>query len=259
MHSPRNSAPGDSHVENSVRKIPSLCADRPERPDLAEPPHHPGAHLVQRGSARWQPGTHRADESGAQAPHVRAAREAWLQGNRSRLSGGLADRFRFRPRTHRARPDPRGCDHSGADAGAPGNHRAHLRGAGRRAARDRACLQLHLDHAAARGLQARPRRHQGHRGAWCRMRAPRSRARGRHRVGIPVQPRELHGHRTGLCGGSVRRGDPGVGAHAAAQGHPESAGHRRDGHAEHLRRPDRMVLSACRPPRQRHHQRPPAQ
>ncbi len=179
---PRNQPPVTSHVEDPVRKICPVSPDRPDRPDLAQSRHCARSHLVQRRPSRRQPGAHRADEFGAQAPYVRAAGEARLQGNRSRLSGRLADRFRLRPRAHRRQPDPGGCDHPGTHPGAPGDHRTHLPGARWRPARHRACLQFHLHHPAPRSLQAGSRGHPGHRGARRRVRAPRSRAPPRHRV-----------------------------------------------------------------------------
>ena len=50
-----------------------------------------------------------------------------------------------------------------------------------------------------------------------------------------------------------------LGADAGAQGHPEPAGHGRGGHAEHLCRPDRVVLPPPEAARQRHHQPASAQ
>ena len=56
-------------------------------------------------------------------------------------------------------PDPRRRHRAGADAGARAADRAHVRGAAGREARDRAPLQLDVDHAAARRVRPRPRGH----------------------------------------------------------------------------------------------------
>ena len=122
-----------------------------------------GADLVQRRPARRQPGADRADGRRSQAADVPAAGEDGLQGNRDRLSGGVADRLRLHAQADRRGTDSRRRHGPGADAIARGADRAHLRGARRRRPRDRPSVQLDVDHAAPARVRARSRRHQGHR------------------------------------------------------------------------------------------------
>ena len=86
------------------------------------------ADLVQRRSARRQPGADRSHGPERKRRMFDLLVEAGLQGDRGRLSLGLADRFRFRARDHRRRLHPRRRHHPGADPGARGPHPPHLRG-----------------------------------------------------------------------------------------------------------------------------------
>src|SRR5207245_965707 len=70
-------------------QIPPVYPDQPAQPPVAGAGHRQSAAVVLGRSARRQPGTRRADGPRAQAPHVRYAGEAWLQGDRSRLPGRL--------------------------------------------------------------------------------------------------------------------------------------------------------------------------
>ena len=94
-----------------------------------------------------------------QAAHVRPAGPHGLQGDRGRLPVGQPDRLRLRPAAHRAGPDPRRRDDPGADPVPGAADRADLRVAARRAAGDRALLQLDLHAAAPGGLRPGPGRH----------------------------------------------------------------------------------------------------
>ena len=94
--------------------------------------------------------------------------------------------------------DPRRRHHPGADPVPPGADRAHLRGVRRRAAGDRALLQLDVDPAAPRGVPRRPGRGAGHRD----RRRAQVRRGGRevpgHAVAVRVLAGVLHRHRTGV-------------------------------------------------------------
>ena len=198
-----------------TRKYRAVCA-RSRLPDRTWPSRviDEAAGLVQRRPARRQPGADRADGRRAQAPHVPAAREDGLQGDRDRLPGRVADRLRLRAAARRAGPDPRRRQRAGADAGARAADRAHVRVAPGRQARDHAPLQLDVDHAAARRVRPRPRRHQADRG---RRGSRRARLRGEaagHRVDVPVLAGELHRHRARLREGGLRRGARRVAADA---------------------------------------------
>ena len=252
-------APGNDDEHRPVREVPTVCPDRPPRPQVAVARDHASARLVQRRPARRQPGADRADGRRAQAADVPAAREDGVQGDRDRLPGGVADRLRLRPQAHRGRPHSRGRERAGADAGARAADRAHVRGGEGRAPRDHAPVQLDVDHAAPRRVRPGPRRHQADRRG---RRARRARLRAgaaRHRVDVPVLARELHGDRARLREGSLRRRARRLAADAAAQGDHQPAGHRRDGHAERLRRPGRVDEPQPRAPRQRRAVGAPAQ
>jgi hypothetical protein len=56
-----------------------------------------------------------------------------------------------------------------------------------------------------------------HRGARRYGGARARNAAARYRMGIRVQPRELHRHGVGLCGGDLRCGDRDLGAHASSR------------------------------------------
>ena len=144
-------------------------------------------------------------------------------------------------------PDPGRCDHSSAHAGAPRADRAHLRVA-RRARAAPSCTCTTPPRVAQRRVVFRTDRAGivdiAVRGATLRARARR--ARSRYGMDIPVQPRELHRHRARFRGGDLRCRQCGVGAHAAAPVHLESAGDGRDGDAQCLCRPDRVVRTAHR-------------
>ena len=226
--------------DRSVRQVPTVRPDPSPRPHVAGAGDHTPARLVQRRPARRQPGADRADGRRAQAPDVPPAREDGLQGNRDRLSGGVADRLRLRAQADRGQPDPRRRQRAGADAGAGAADRAHVRGAEGRQARDHAPVQLHVDDAAARRVPARPRGRAPDRRRRGGGRARRRARAARHRMDVPVFARKLHRHRTRLREGGLRRRARRVAAHAGPQGDHQPAGHGGDGHAQRVRRPDRV-------------------
>ena len=120
-----------------------------------------------------------------------------------------------------------------------------LRGDPRRQARDRASLQFDLGHCSAAscsvstapgiidiavtGAPADPRAGRGDAG---------------DRDHLSIFARELQRHRTRFRGRDLRGGDGCLAADAGEKDDPQPAGHRRDGDAEHLCRPDRMVRAA---------------
>ena len=76
---------------------PQGFRDAVSGPHLAVARDHRAAAVVQRRPARRQPGPHRPDGRRAQAPDVRPARRAGLQGDRGRLPGREPDRLRLHP------------------------------------------------------------------------------------------------------------------------------------------------------------------
>ena len=66
------------------------------------------------------------------------------------------------------------------------------------------------------------------------------------RLDLPVFAGKFHRHRTRLRRRGVRRRERRLAAHAAAQDDHQPAGDGRDGHAQHLRRPDRVDVAAPR-------------
>ena len=61
------------HVAPTVRQVPNFCPYSHRKPYVAVTHDHQGSGLVQRGSARWQPGADRAHGRRPQAAPVRAA------------------------------------------------------------------------------------------------------------------------------------------------------------------------------------------
>ena len=235
------------------QKYRPFAADRLARPHVAVDRRSPGRRSgCQHRPARRQPGADRADGRRAQAAHVPAAREDRLQGDRGRLSVGVADRLRLRAQADRGRPDPRRRDHPGAHAVARGADRAHVRVGARREARDRAPLQLDLAAVPARGVR------QGQAPASSRS---RSTARAASRQCAAEQPdtdwrfeyspetfttTELDFAKE-ICEAVMDVWQP----TPAQADHPQPAGDRRGRDAERLRRPDRMDAPQPRAPRQR--------
>ena len=76
---------------------------------------------------------------------------------------------------------------------------------------------------------------------------------------LRVLPGDLHRHRAAVLGRGLRGGLRRVAARRRPRDHPQPAGDRRDGHAERLRRPDRVVLPAAHPAREHHDLAAPAQ
>ncbi len=188
-------------------------------------------HVVRGRPARRQPGADRPDEPGPQAPHVRPAGPDGLQGDRGRLPVGQPDRLRLRPRDHHRGRDPRRRHHPGADAVPARADRADVRGVRRRAARDRALLQLDVDPAAPRGVPRRPRCGQEDRHRRRAQVRRGGREVSRHAVALRVLPGVLHRHRAGVRQGGVRRRRRRHRADAGLAADRQPARHRRDGHA----------------------------
>src|SRR3546814_3168978 len=65
---------------DALRQVPAVPSARPRGPHVARRPHREGAAVVLGRPARRQPGPHRPDGPGPQAPHVRHARADGLQG-----------------------------------------------------------------------------------------------------------------------------------------------------------------------------------
>ena len=82
---------------------------------------------------------------------------------------------------------------------------------------------------------------------------------GHDRDRLRVQPGDLHRHRAAVLGRGVRGGLRRLAARGRPRDHPQPAGHRRDGHAQRLRRPDRVVLPPADPAREHRDQPAPAQ
>ena len=211
--------------------------------------HRPGAALVRGRPARRQPGPHRPDEPGAQEADVRAARADGLQGDRGRVPEREPDRLRLRAAAHRGGPHPRRRDDPGADPVPRPPDRAHLRRDPRRQAGDRALLQLDVDPAAPGRVRPRPGRHHRHRPAGAPGCAASSRRRCPTRRLLRVLPRELHRHRARVRGPDLQRGRRRHRADARPQDDHQPAGHRRDGHAQRLRRLDRVDVRHLERPR----------
>ena len=78
-------------------------------------------------------------------------------------------------------------------------------------------------------------------------------------IGYEYSPGDLHRHRDAVRGRGVRGGLRRVAARRRPRDHPQPAGDRRDGDAERLRRPDRVVLPPADPAREHHDLAAPAQ
>ena len=157
-------------------------------------------------------------------------------------------------------PGTRRRDDPGADPGARRTDRAQLRGDPRRPAGDHAPLQFDLDLAAARRLRPRQGRHHRHRG---QRRAadprPRRADAARREILYQYSPESFTGTELDfaveICEAvmDVWRPTP------EKQDHPQPAGDGRDGDAERLCRPDRMVRPQHSRPRCDRAQPAPAQ
>ena len=187
-------------------------------------------------------------DAGAQAADVPAAGQAGLQGDRDRLPGRVADRLRLRAQADRAEPHSRRRHRPGADAGARAADPAHVRGAeGREAAR------------SCTSTTRRRRRSGASCSGWTapgimdiavdgRDDHPRLRARRIRRRDWMFQysPESFTGTELDfaveICDAvnDVWQPTP------DAQDDHQPAGDRRDGHAQHLRRPDRVDVAAPR-------------
>ena len=151
--------------------------------------------------------------------------------------------FNFVRQLDRERQGPRGRHDLGADPGARGPDRAHRPLAGRRPPRQHPPLQRAGAALPPRRLPRQQGRDQGHRRPRHRAGDEAQREHARqddHR--LRVQPRDLHRHRAAVLGRGVRGGLRRLAARRRPRDHPQPAGDDRDGDAERVRRPDRVVL-----------------
>ena len=193
-------------TEMPIQKYRAYAAHRPSRPPMAVAGHRESPDLVLGRSARRQSGADRADGRRPQEPHVPAAHRHGLQGNRSRLSLGLADRLRFRPLDHRDRRDPRRRRDPGSDPVPAGADRAHVRGGQGREEGHRPLLQLDLDAAARRRLQDRPQGRDRDRGQRRKAGQGAGEARARDGLSVRIFARKLHRHRARFRARHLRGG-----------------------------------------------------
>ena len=137
---------------STVRSRPSTCRTASGRRAGITA----GAHLVQHRPARRQPGAVRAHEREARKLRLfEILLRDRLQGDRGRLSVGIADRTSTSLRALiEEELDSRRRHAHGAHAGAGGPDRAHGREPARRAPRHRARLQRHRAGVAARSSSA---------------------------------------------------------------------------------------------------------
>jgi 2-isopropylmalate synthase len=166
---------------------------------------------VQRGSARRQSSADRAHGCRAQAPHVRHAVKIGFKEIEVGFPAASQTDYDFVREIIERRLIPDDVTIQVLTQARSRIDCAHLRGAKGRAARDRACLQLHLgaqrrvvfrmDRAGIVDIAVRGA------AACASMRC----APG-HRMGVSIQPRELHGHRARFCGRDLRCGQCGLGA-----------------------------------------------
>ena len=229
------------------------------RPHLAGQGRRDRADVVRGRPARRQPGPDRPDEPGTQAAHVRPAGPHGLQGDRGRLPVGQPDRLRLRPRDHHRGRDSRRRHHPGADAVPARADRADVRGLRGRTEGDRALLQLDVDPAAPRGVPRRPRGRQEDR----HRRRQDVRRRGRETPDtqwrFEYSPESYTGTELEYAKEVCDAVSEIVGADARGAADRQPARHRRDGHAQRLRRLDRVDEPQPGPPRLDHPEPAPAQ
>ncbi len=232
-----------------------------DRPHLAGQAHREGAALVRGRPARRQPGPHRPDDARpASSTMFQLLVADGLQGDRGRLPERQPDRLRLRAPAHRGGPDPRRRRHPGADPGSRGAHRAHLRVASRGA--KQAIVHLYnststLQRRVVFGLDE---------DGIADIAVSGARLCKKYEETVPdtagllrVQPGVLHRHRARVRRPGLQRGARGLRAHRREAGHHQPAGHRRDGHAQRLRRLDRVDAPPPGPPRARRAVAAPAQ
>ena len=149
----------------------------------------PRPAVVRGRSAGRQPGADRPDEPGPQAPHVRPAGRMGYKEIEVGFPSASQTDFDFVREiiTEGAIPDD--VTIQVLTQCRPGADRAHLRGVPRRAASDRALLQLDVNPAAPRGVSRGPGRGAGH--------------RDRRRAQVRRGGRQVPGHPSGAS--STRR------------------------------------------------------
>ena len=146
---------------DAIRQIHTVRPDRARGPHVAErdvidaAPQWCSVDLRDGNQALIDP-----MDPDSQDADVHRTRRDGLQGDRDRLPVGEPTRLRLPPPADRGGPDSRRRLDPGAGPMPRGTDRAHLRGAGRRTAGDRALLQLDQPAAARRRVQPRQGRHQ---------------------------------------------------------------------------------------------------
>ena len=134
--------------------------------------------------------------------------------------------------------------HPGLDPVPPGTDRTHVRGGQGREEGHRPLLQFDLDFAARRRLQDRPQGRDGD----CGQRRQAGEGAGGRRLGhgfsVRIFAGEFYRHRARFRPRHLRGGQGRHQADRLEAAHSQPAGDGRDGDAEHLRRPVRVVRAA---------------
>ncbi len=122
--------------------------------------------------------------------------------------------------------------------------RAHVRGGQGREEGDRALLQFDIDLAARCRLQDRPQGHNRNCGERCQAGQGAGGCGPGHGLPVRIFARELHRHRARFRARHLRGGQGRHQADGVEAAHSQPAGDGRDGDAQHLRRPVRVVRAA---------------
>ncbi len=202
-------------------------------------------------SPRRQSGADRAHGRRAQDAHVQAPDRHGIQGDRGRVSLGLADGLRFRALHHRGRLHSRGRGDPGADPVPPRADRPHLRGGEGGEESHSPLLQFDLRPATRSGFSHRSGRREDNRRRGGEAGEGAGGGRARDGVRLRIFARKLHRHGTRSGARHLRGGEGGDPADSRATPDPQPARHRRNGDAEQLCRRLRMVRAENLGPRQR--------
>ena len=233
------------------RYSPFTPVDLPDR-TWPRQVHHQGPALVRGRPARRQPGADRPDDARRASC---GCSSCWCGMGYKEIEVGFPSAsqtdFDFVRAAHRGRP----ASPTTSTIQVLTQAREHLiertfEAIARRAAGDRAPLQLDLDAAAPGRVRPRPRRHHGHRR---RRRRAVPEVRREPCPGTEVcfeySPGVVHRHRARVRRRGLRRGHRRLAADARPQDDRQPAGDRRDGHAQRLRRLDRVDAPQPRAPR----------